>query len=415
MPYSNNAQIELTRESVFIEERVKPTTAELNSRPLRVNQQTWRANYETAEETAWFLIDYCRHLAGDDSFRPNSPADCAKALATAGYSVRLSKNGNPCTDKDSLCELANAGSTLADAILDARSAIARWSQLRAWESYAKAGYVQPAWDSLGTPHGRYTSDAPCLTNRIEPIRETVEADEGYSFLSLDLSQAEYVTWASLSNDDVLATLFLQGKDFHVAMAEAIRQAVPSWDLRGEEPRAAGKTINFAILYQMKAHTLARKLGCSVETATRIIRAYYATAKTAHSYMLDELARAEEFGFIETHYGRRRYCPEYQSKISNRDAHEIEKTLWNHQIAGSSAEVVKKKQAFTWEALQREHLTTERVRLAIQMFDECVWMVRDDCLEDVCGIATETWQRKETNFLPFKVGVKAGKNWKGVSK
>jgi len=403
MAYSNGARVELTRESVILEERIRPTTDELNSRPLRVNKRTWIRNLEAAEETAYFNIDYCRHLSNDDSFRPNSSADCARALGTNK------------TDKDSLSELANEGCTLAGAIIDARSAISRWSQLRKWKTFAEVGYVHPVWDSCGCPHGRYTSASPCLTNRIEPIRETVEPDDGFSFLSLDFSQAEYVVWASLSKDQVLATLFLQGRDFHVAMAESILKAVPSWNLRGEEERAAGKTINFAVLYQMKPHTLARKLGCSVETATRIIKAYYGKAPVAQAYIAHVLAMAEELGYAETYYGRRRYCPEYKSMPNEKEVHELEKTLWNHVNAGTSAELVKRKQILTWEALRRERFTPDQVRLSLNMFDEVILTVRDDCLDDVRVIATEIWRRKETGFLPFAVGVKSGKTWRECSR
>ena len=109
-----------------------------------------------------------------------------------------SATGNPSVSKDVLVELVNDGSSLADEVLRARSQISRYGQLRAWAPYAQLGRVQPVWNSLGTPHGRYTSEGPCLNNRIPPIRQTIEPDPGFTFLSLDLSQAELVTWASLS-------------------------------------------------------------------------------------------------------------------------------------------------------------------------------------------------------------------------
>src|SRR6266849_7791134 len=277
--YSNAAQIELTRDSALLEERLKPPTAELNEQSLRVNHDTWTRNCFAAEENASFLIDYCIQLANEE-FRPNSPADCRRVL------------GVDSSDKDSLSQLFNEGNLLAGAILDARSAISRWSQLKAWGKFARFGRVQPVWDSLGTPHGRYTSAGPCLNNRIESIRETIEPDPGYSFLSLDLNQAEYVTWASLSGDKVLGQAFLEGRDFHVEMVTAIRERVPVWDLRGQDPRAAGKTINFAILYQIQPHTLARMLGCSVAIANKIIEAYYSRVPTAAFFITSVLAAAK---------------------------------------------------------------------------------------------------------------------------
>ena len=157
MPYSNGARIELTRESVELERRLIPITAEMNEHPLRVNTLTWVINREAAEESAHFLIDFCCYFADDEDFRPNSPRDCGRVLFTyRGIKPpRLSKkSGLPLTDKDVLSELANRGDNLAPVIIDARSAITRWGQLKAWRPYAEEGFVQTKWDSLGCPHGR---------------------------------------------------------------------------------------------------------------------------------------------------------------------------------------------------------------------------------------------------------------------
>src|SRR5262249_7077477 len=150
-------------------------------------------------------------------FRPNSTAECRRVLGIQGA-----------TDKDTLVELANQGCLLADAIVNARSAISPWRQLKRGREVAEAGEVKPYWESCGTPHGRYTSENPCLNNRIDLIRETIEPLEGYSFLSLDLGQAEYVTWASLSHDEVLGAAFKNGTDFHAKMAQDLRELVPQW-------------------------------------------------------------------------------------------------------------------------------------------------------------------------------------------
>lgn len=415
MAYSNNPRIELTGQSALLEERLVPITAELNEKPLRVNKKTWLTNLEAAEQDAGCLVDYCRLLIGGDEFRPNSVADCARVLFTdRGLKPKKisKKSGKPLADKDTLTELVNEGDRLAEIIVEARSAISRRSQLRAWKPYAEMGKVQSSWDSLGTPHGRYTSDAPCLCNRILPIRETIEADGGYSFLSLDLCQAEYVTWASLSGDLVLGEAFLQGRDFHLEMARAIRELVPTWDLRGKEERDAGKTLNFAILYQMLPITLARKLGCSVETAVKIINAYYGRAETAARYIKRVLGVAKKKGYVETYFGRRRYCPEYPN--ANGDAHEIEKTLWNHVCAGSAAEFLKWKQVYVWEALRKAHFTKDDVRLSLQMYDEAIFQCRNSLLTEVREIAEEVWLRKEPGFLPFQAEIKIGTTWKECS-
>jgi DNA polymerase-1 len=418
MAYSNGARVELLRESAELEERLKPITAEMNGHPLRVNTLTWVVNRESAEESAHFLIDFCRYLADDDWFRPNSTADCGKALFTnRGLKPsRLSKkSGRPLTDKDTLAELANSGDNLAPVIIDARSAITRWGQLKAWRPYAEEGFVQTKWDSLGCPHGRYTSDGPCLNNRIVPIRDTIEADDGYSFLSLDLSQCEYATWASLSGDLNLSRYFREGRDFHSEMAHDVMEMVPGWDLHGQDPRQCGKTLNFAILYKMQVHTLARKLGCSTEVADRIQKAYFGRAETGVRYIERVLEKAKRDGFVETFFGRRRYCPELQNGISEREQHEIEKTCWNHVCAGSAAELLKWKQVKGWELLRKLDYTADHVRLVIQNYDECIWMVRNDVLVDVQLALESVWATKERGFLPLGFGVKSGRTWGDCSK
>jgi DNA polymerase-1 len=271
------------------------------------------------------------------------------------------------------------------------------------------------WDSLGCPHGRYTSENPCLTNRIEAIRQTIVPDEGYSFLSLDISQAEYIVWASLSGDQILATLFLQGRDFHIAMAQDIRKLVPGWDLRGQDERSAGKTVNFAILYQMQPHTLARKLGCPVAVAQKIIDVYYRRASCAKRYIDDVLARAEQLGFVETPFGRRRYCPEYQLETGERARHEIEKTLWSHVNAGTAAEILKFKQLALWSALRHIGFEPHQVRLVINLFDEAIWHVRDDVLDEVKDLAESVWREPIQGFLPFDSTIQQGKTWEVVSR
>src|SRR6266478_643763 len=136
-----------------------------------------------------------------------------------------------------------------------------------------------------------------------------------------------------------------------------------------------------------------------------------SAKPSSRYIDRILALAQKTGYVQTYFGRRRYCPEYQNGISDRDAHEIEKTLWNHVCAGTSAEIVKWKTVRIWEELRRIGFRADQVRLSLNMFDESIWMVQDDLLSEIRAIVEEIWKRKETGFLQFNSEVKIGKNWK----
>src|SRR5208282_5223237 len=395
--YSNGARVELTGQSQLLEQRLIPSTIEANTFPLRVNHTTWLRNFQKAEQEANDLSEYCRYLAGDDNFRANSPADCRKVL-----NVKSS-------DADTLTALFNAGSELAGAVLDARSAISHWSQLRKWEKPALLGWVSPRWDSLGCPHGRYTSEAPCLNNRVRGIRETIEPQPGFTFLSLDVKQAEYVTWASLSHDSNLCELFLSGKDFHEEMAAFVQSLVSSWN--PENLRQAGKTLNFSILYKMKPHTLAAKLGCSHRIARSIIRAYYKRASQGIKYSRKLLLQVRDQGFVDTFFGRRRFAFRYQDDSGDkREHHEIEKTLWSHHIAGTAAELVKLRQADIHDALRREGLSSDDVRLSIQMYDQLIYSIKDELSDQIQPFIVNLWNKQEPGFLPFRSTIKTGKTW-----
>jgi DNA polymerase-1 len=386
-----------------LEQRLIPSTSELNSYPLRVNHATWQRNLDAAEESARFWIHTCQQEAKDELFRPNSTEDCRKAL---GLPPGTS------TDADTLADLALKGSKLAPLISVARTEMLIRGQLRKWGGYARAGAVQPHWDSMGTPHGRYSSENPCLNNRVSVIRETVEADEGCSFLSFDLSQAEYVVWASLSKDPTLCTAFESGQDFHTGMAELVQREVPPWN--PPDLRAAGKTINFALLYMMQVTTLAYRLGCPVETAARISSIYFKRAARAKEYITETLTRAKSEGFIETYFGRRRYCPELQVATDQKEVHQHQKSLWNHHIAGTAAEITKWKQVRACDGLRMAEFSEQHARLCFQGYDACIWHVNDQYLDDVRSEVEERWNLKEERFLCFKSKVRVGKTLAAVT-
>jgi len=194
------------------------------------------------------------------------------------------------------------------------------------------------------------------------------------------------------------------------MAVLVKELVPAWDFRGVEPRQAGKTLNFSILYLMQPYTLSVNLGCSLSVARKIIKTYYKRAKTGVRYIHRVLSDARELGFVETHFGRRRFCWDYQNGLGDREKHEIEKTLWSHHNAGTAAEVTKFKQVAIWEALRRTGFTAADVRLSLNMYDQTIWSVRDDLMNDVQPIITELWSQRVPGFLPFRSKITLGKDW-----
>lgn len=399
--------------SARLEHELQPVTDEMNHTPLKVNRDTWQRNLQTATEKLAELERSCHQLAGTN-FRPNATADCVVIFAKRGRHPRQTSTGRASISKELLQEWAHDGDDLAAEVIKAREARTRLSQLEAWQPYAAAGSVQCQWNQLGTPHGRYSCEEPNLQNRINEIRETIEAAEGYQLISFDLGQAEYVTWASLSNDPILGAAFRAGKDFHLTMWREIEAVLSLASTLPGDPRDNGKTINFALLYLMQYWTLARRLGIDNETAKQLLQAYRNRAPTAAAYMDNYTAAAQKTGVTRTYFGRQRELPELCTAHGPK-LHEVTKTAWHHHNAGTAAELLKIKQLKAWKALRRNHLSQDTVRFALQMHDEIILQVRTEDAATVTDLVMDVFNQPVPGFLPFKIDCRAGRNWQAISK
>ena len=410
-----SVRIPMGSNSHRIERELEPITEEMNRTPLRVNKATWERNREETSKDLLQKSTEAHEMAGRE-FRIGSSKEVAILLfEEMGLPTqRVSpKTGEPSVDKETLIALAAMGEPLPEKIMVAREAQSRLSQLQKWEPYATAHEVQGKWLQLGQPHGRYACEDPNLCNRVVEIRETVVPQDGYYFLSMDLGQAEYVTLASLSKDPTLIDAFGSETDFHAKMWEEIEAAAPN-ALQPADPRAAGKEMNFAILYLMQPYTLAKKLGTDAATAKALIRAWTERAPVAAKYINDKIVEIQRTGLAATKFGRERSMPAIR-KARGPQLHELTKTLWHHHNAGTAAELLKVKQIRTWKALRREGLDYEAARVAINMFDEIILEVKEEHREDVERIARAAFDQPIKGFLPFKTDQRSGYNWKEISK
>jgi len=397
-----------------IEHNLEPMTEEMNRTALVVNKETWQRNLEAQQKETDRLVARCHELAGEE-FRPHAPGDCVRILFEVMNlpTQRISKGGKASTDDDTLQALDAMGYPIAGAIMEARGSQSTLSQLKEWEPYANAGSVQTNWNQYGQPHGRYTADSPNLQNRVVPIRETIEAPSGYTLLSNDLGQAEYVTWASLSGDPVLSASFVNGVDFHIQMYDEVMAAAPGVDLHNPDKRQAGKTINFALLYLMQEFILAKRLGIAMPEAAKIIAGYKARASLADQYRENILSAAAKTGSVSTRFGRTRYLPGIKT-ARGPALHGFRKTAWHHHNAGTAAEILKIRQAQIFNTLRKDY-SFDDVRLGLQMHDELIFVVKNELVEKVREISLEKFHQPLPGFLPFKVDTRAGLNWKAISK
>ena len=164
--------------------------------------------------------------------------------------------------------------------------------------------------------GRLSSSDPNLQNipiRTElgkKVREVFIAEKGNALIAADYSQIELRVVASLAKDERMIEIFKNKQDIHTATAAAIN-GVELKEVTKEMRRAA-KEVNFGVLYGMGAFGLASRTGISRYDAQEFIDKYFANFSGVKKYMENILKQAEEDGFVETIFGRRRYIPELHS-------------------------------------------------------------------------------------------------------
>ncbi len=151
---------------------------------------------------------------------------------------------------------------------------------------------------------------PVVSELGREIRKAFIAEEGHRLVSFDYSQIELRVAAHLADDKKMIVAFRRGLDIHKLTASEIFN-IPIEKVGSEERRAA-KTLNFGILYGMGPQALAESTGMGREEARKFIEEYFHDFLGIKKYVEETKRFADENGYVETLFGRRRYIPEIHS-------------------------------------------------------------------------------------------------------
>ena len=192
--------------------------------------------------------------------------------------------------------------------------------------------------------GRLSSTQPNLQNIPtrstlgKRVREAFIAEPGHVLVSADYSQFELRLAAILAGDKSMIEDFNNNLDIHVKTASDV-WGIAMDDVTKEQRRAA-KVINFGVLYGMSPHGLSVAAGMSLYEAKQFIDQYFVVRKPIRDFIDATLAKAEEDGFVETFYGRRRPTPDIKS--SNYMVREgAKRAAANMPIQGTEADLMKR--------------------------------------------------------------------------
>ena len=274
------------------------------------------------------------------------------------------------------------------------------------------GRIHTDFVQTGTATGRLSCRDPNLQNipvRNEAgrrIRSAFTAPEGKVLISADYSQIELVVLAHLSGDKNMSQSFIDGTDVHKATAALIYGVAP--DAVTPDMRRTAKTINFGVIYGMSAFRLARDLGISRTQASQFIENYFAQYASVDAFIKDTIKKAEETGWVETLFGRRRPIMNINSRNKLEKA-AAERIAVNTPVQGSAADIVKKAMIAVSEALTK---TKSPARLLLQVHDELIFECPDDqsTIDATIALIKDKMENAVKLNVPLRVSIEYGKNW-----
>lgn len=264
----------------------------------------------------------------------------------------------------------------------------------------------------GTATGRLSSREPNLQNipvRNEAgrrIRKAFTAPEGKILISADYSQIELVVLAHLSGDKNMSKAFTEGEDVHKSTAALIYGV--SKDEVTPEMRRTAKTINFGVIYGMSAFRLANDLGISRTEAANFIENYDRLYSDITRFKTETIMKAEESGFVETIFGRRRYIMNIRSR-NKFEKSAAERIAVNTPIQGSAADIVKKAMIDVDSALREKN---NGARILLQVHDELITECPDEpeTIRETIEIIKNRMENAVKLSVPLRVSVESGKAW-----
>ena len=258
--------------------------------------------------------------------------------------------------------------------------------------------------------GRLSANYPNLQNipirsdKGRRIRSAFVASDGYKLLSADYSQIELRILASFAEDPVMLEAFAQEKDIHRATASTIFST--SVEEVSEAERRTAKTANFGILYGISAFGLSQRLNISRKEAQVLIDSYFITFPSVQKYILEQQSQARQLGYVETHWGRRRYLPDINSRNATARAF-AERNAINAPIQGTAADIIKQAMCAVYTWIREKKLQTE---LILQIHDELLLEVPEEEVPVLKTHLPVLMQSVSELQVPLQVSVGVGDNW-----
>ena len=359
------------------------------------------------------LEDFIYQLAGEP-FNINSPKQVAEVLFDK-LELKSKKKKSRSTSAEVLEELAEEYE-ICDYILQHR----KFSKLKSTYTDVlptliskRDGRIHTTYNQALTVTGRLSSSNPNLQNipiRSEEgnkIRSAFCAQNPDSLiLSADYSQIELRLLAHVSKDENLIHAFTSGEDVHTMTAANVFGVELSEVTK--DMRRKAKAVNFGIVYGQSKYGLAKSIGISNAEAQEFIDKYFEHYPGVKQYMEDKKQFANQNGYVETIFGRKRYLASELMSPNFQIREFAQRAAINQPLQGTAADLIKMAMIEVDKQLVAKGLKTKMI---MQVHDELVFEVPQEELETVKALVLKAMELGQPLSVPLEVDINCGTSWK----
>lgn len=271
--------------------------------------------------------------------------------------------------------------------------------------------IRPRYRLHGTRTGRLSSTDPNIHGmpRRKAIKRIFTADEGFTLISADYSQAEIRMVAHLAEDDSLIQA-LSETDIHRAISKKLFHLTDKdLDAMSEEERSikrrAAKTIAFGMIYGRSPQSIAPQLGVTIKEAEGYVHEFYRMMPKVKLYIARQHTLVMKDKEVTTIFGRKRRFP---LVIDKRHAAEIQRQAVNFPVQSAVSDM-------TLLAFMRiiDRLDSMGIPVKIwpHVHDGFYYQVASEYKDVAVDVTRE--EMHEVPFetrVPFSVEIQSGPNW-----
>jgi len=170
------------------------------------------------------------------------------------------------------------------------------------------GRVHPDWKPTGTDTGRWSCLRPNMQNIPKELRDMFLPGEGKVFFGADYDRLELFVAFLLAEEHRGIELLEKGVDIHQLVQDEIQKVYPLVETLGPvQARLRAKAVVFGGIYLRSTNDMAMEFGVSRDVVETWVDIFLNPFPKLKEYRARLLREHHERGYLETPFGRRKYC------------------------------------------------------------------------------------------------------------